>query len=107
MNHTTQPRSVQAEDLHPAFTLVELLVVIVIVGLLAAMLLPVLGKAKSKTQGIQCLNNHRQLALAWRMYVDDNQDRLPYASEDPRRPETAAAAWISGSLDFNPNNPAN
>lgn len=90
-----------------AFTLVELLVVIAIVALLAALLLPVLGKAKTKTQGIQCLNNHRQLALAWRMYVDDNQDRLPYASEDPRRPETIAGAWISGSLDFNPNNAAN
>ena len=93
--------------LRGAFTLVELLVVIAVVGLLTALLLPALSKAKLKTQGIQCLNNHRQLTLAWRMYIDDNQDRLPYASEDPSRPETMAAAWITGMLDFNPNNRAN
>lgn len=89
------------------FTLVELLVVIAVVSLLAALLLPGLSKGKQKAQGFQCLNNHRQLALAWRMYVDDNQDRLPFASEDPRRPETAAAAWVTGYLDFDPNNRVN
>ena len=63
---------------NPAFTLIELLVAIAIIAILASMLLPALGKARTKAQSIQCLNNLRLVMLAWHTYADDNQGRLPY-----------------------------
>src|ERR1700745_1209931 len=58
------------------FPLIDLLVIVAIIAILAAMLLPALSKAKIKAQMIQCMNNSRQLTLGWQMYNADNGDKL-------------------------------
>jgi prepilin-type N-terminal cleavage/methylation domain-containing protein/prepilin-type processing-associated H-X9-DG protein len=60
------------------FTLVELLVVMAIIGILAAILLPALAQARARAHAIICLNNTRQLVLAWQVYATGHNDELPY-----------------------------
>ena len=88
-----------------AFTLIELLVVIAIIAILAAMLLPALGKAKQKTQGIYCINNLKQLMLGWQMYTHDNNDKIViavhggYAQGGAGDPKWGMG-WVEGWLDW-------
>ena len=84
-----------------AFTLIELLVVIAIIAILAAMLLPAISKAKIKAQGIQCLNNLKQLQLVFLLYPDDNGDKL--TSSGYTRP-VEPTAWVDGWEDYNGGN---
>jgi len=89
-----------------AFTLIELLTVIVIVGVLAAILLPALSQARERSRGVACLNNTRQLTLAWQLYADDHDGVLPYNLSLASTSLQTNLNWVNGVLtwDLSPDN---
>jgi prepilin-type N-terminal cleavage/methylation domain-containing protein/prepilin-type processing-associated H-X9-DG protein len=91
------------------FTLIELLVVIAIIAILAAILLPALAQAKIRAQAVKCMNNGRELMIAWRIYAEENNDQLVWNSPGaPGAPTSVdGAVWVGGWLDFNLGNTDN
>jgi prepilin-type N-terminal cleavage/methylation domain-containing protein/prepilin-type processing-associated H-X9-DG protein len=83
------------------FTLIELLVVIAIIAILAAMLLPALSKARARAEGISCLNNTRQLALAWQLYADDHEGFLPYNLGMNGSSSRTNINWVNNVMTWN------
>lgn len=94
MLRTRQRRAAQGSRTR-AFTLIELLVVIAIIAILAALLLPALTAAQGKALQAACLNNHRQLILAWCLYRDENSGKL--VIDDPLG-GNSFPSWVHGEM---------
>ena len=84
-----------------AFTIVELLVVLAVLTFLGLMILPCLARARVDGRGFQCLTNNRELNRAWRMWTDDNNDLLLYASHDGNSSNpNNLRAWLISEMSY-------
>ena len=92
-----------------AFSLIELLVVVAIIAILASLLLPALGSAKTTANGTLCLNNKKQLQFAWWLYATDHDDQIPPNGEvmpGPAR-EDLKYWWAQGIMNYEENHSDN
>lgn len=103
MRHTRD-----SKDSNNAFTLLELLVVIAIIAVLAGLLSSALGAAKARGQSAACLNNKKQLQLAWLLYENDHDKMPPNGHEAPYEPDADLRFWwAQGQLDYDRRNSQN
>ncbi len=100
MTRTSNPKPGASLFGPAAFTLIELLVVIAIIAILAALLLPALSRAKAKAQATYCMNNEKQLTLAWVMYADDyNQKLVPNVGDGQGANYVPTDSWCYGNVN--------